>query len=118
MKKVVRVTKPTIIHTIQSREGRIFASIMEVRSIVDDCRMKTVGGTLAGMEIWELALIPAILNNSETWTDMDDTAIAKLNKMQNTMCRILLSIPITTLAPFILWDLGVLIIEIEIFKRS
>lgn len=53
--------------TIKGREGRIIGAIIEVRSILEDCRLQSIGGSLAGLEIWELALIPAILNNAETF---------------------------------------------------
>ena len=63
--------------TIKEREGRITTSIIEVKSILEDCRLQTIGGSLAGLEIWELALIPAFLNNAETWTNIDDTSVKK-----------------------------------------
>ena len=59
--------KESVAATIKSREGKINAAIIEEHSIIDDCRVHTVGGSLAGLEIWELALIPSILNNCETW---------------------------------------------------
>ena len=88
--------KESVAATIKSREGRINAAILEVRSIIDDFRVQTIGGTLAGLEIWELALIPSILNNCETWVEIDQTSINILEGFQNKMFRSLLSTPQST----------------------
>ena len=59
-----------------------------------------------------------ILNNSETWINIDENAIEKLEKIQNTICRSILSIPISTPASFILWELGLLTMENRIIKKK
>ena len=38
---------------------------MEVSAILDDFRIDTIGGMVAGLEIYELALLPSLLNNSD-----------------------------------------------------
>ena len=39
---------------------------IEVRAIIEDCRSRCLGGLAVGLEIFELAYIPALLNNSQT----------------------------------------------------
>ena len=80
--------------------------------------MKAVGGTLAGLEIWELAFIPSILNNAETWVDIDQNSIKILNNLQNMMFRYLLNTPRSTPKPFLLWELGCLSMENRIIKQK
>ena len=53
--------------TIAARKGFISRAIYDIRSIVDDCRSNITGGLKSGLELWELSVIPVLLNNSETW---------------------------------------------------
>ena len=80
--------------------------------------MKAVGGTLAGLEIWELSFIPSILSNAETWVDIDENSIKILNNLQNMMFRYLLNTPRSTPKPFLLWELGSLSMENRIIKQK
>ena len=45
--------------TISERKGRITAAIYEVRSIVEDVRMQSIGGLQGAFDLWELAVIPS-----------------------------------------------------------
>ena len=49
--------------------------------------MNAVGGLSAGIEIWELAYIPCLLNNSETWLDIEKSTIDKLDSLQTGSIR-------------------------------
>ena len=53
--------------TIEKRGGKVLKFIFEIRAILDDCRSHTVGGLSAGLDIWEIAVLPYLLNNSECW---------------------------------------------------
>ena len=46
-------TEASVSCTISNRQGRTSLSIMESRAIIDDCRINTVGGLMAGIDIWE-----------------------------------------------------------------
>ena len=50
--------------TVSHRYGRMFSAIIEVSSILEDYRIDTIGGLKAGLDIFEMALIPSLLNNS------------------------------------------------------
>ena len=65
--------------TISERYGRIYSSILEVKTILEDYRSSKAGGITAGIMLWEMAIIPSLLNNSETWVDMDNKSIKRLN---------------------------------------
>ena len=70
--------------------------------------MQIVGGALAGLEIWEIALIPSILTNADTWMEIDKNSIDILEDLPNFIYRCLLATPKSTPASFLLWDLGFL----------
>ena len=77
--------KASVFCTISNRFDRISASIIETRAIIDDCRINAVGGLLAVLYIWELAILPALLNNSQAWTNICDKSLKMLEDLQNTM---------------------------------
>ena len=46
--------------TVANRYGRIFSSIIEVSSILDDFRVDTIGGMNLGLDIFVMALLPSL----------------------------------------------------------
>ena len=36
----------------------------ETKAVIEDCRANAIGGIIVGLEIWELAILPHLLNNS------------------------------------------------------
>ena len=65
----------SVLSTLKYREGRTKASIIEARSIIEDCRIQVVGGALSGIDIWEMSIIPSLLTNSETWVEIEQPSI-------------------------------------------
>ena len=102
--------------TILKRYGRIFSSIIEVSSILDDFRIDSIGGLEAGLEIFEMAIIPSLLNNSSVWIDIGKQSLDKLNTLQNTMFRYLFAVPDGTPTPMLRYDLGSLTMEERVIQ--
>ena len=50
------------------------------------------GGLTAGPDIWEMAVIPMILNNSDCWVEMSPKTIMELEKLQLMFYRSLLAV--------------------------
>ena len=71
--------------TISNRYGRIMSGILETRSIIDDCRVNTVGGLQSGIDYWETAYLPSLINNCQTWTDISEDSLKMLDCLQNTL---------------------------------
>ena len=92
--------------TISNRYGRIISGILETRSIIDDCRVNTVGGLQSGLDFWEMSYLPSLMNNCQTWTDISEDSLKMLDCLQNTMYRVLLNVPRTCPFPALCWDLG------------
>ena len=42
--------------TVQERKGRIKGATMEVKSIIEDFQMQSIGGIMAAWEIWKKAM--------------------------------------------------------------
>ena len=94
------------------------SGILEIKTIVEDCRSQYIGGILIGIDMWELAILPMLINNSGTWDDINIESITKLNSLQNTLLRYLLQTPITTPSPALNWDFGVSLMEFQITSKK
>jgi hypothetical protein len=90
--------------------------MMEVSAILDDFRIDTIGGMVAGLEIYELALLPSLLNNSDIWIDLTEESSSKLENLQNVMFRNLFGVPAST--PIPLLDVGCLKMKERIHKKK
>ena len=66
--------------TLMKRKGLVVKSIYEIRSVVDDCRSQVCGGLTAGLDIWELAVLPMLLYNAECWQEETTQHLENLQK--------------------------------------
>ena len=96
----------SVLATIKARAGQVSAAIVEIRSIIEDCRANTVGGIIAGLDIWEASVIPFLLNNSGVWGEIPKKALDKLEDLQVKFLRCLLATPRSTPTPALLWETG------------
>ena len=53
----------SVASTINKRASKVLHSIYEIRAVIDDCRIHVAGGLTAGLDIWEMAVVPYLLNN-------------------------------------------------------
>ena len=92
--------------TVAKRFGRIFSNIIEISSILEDYRVETVGGLKSGLDIFEMAILPSLLNNSDVWIEIDDPTIHRLESIQLKMFRQLFAVPDSTPIPILRFELG------------
>ena len=111
-------TEASVSCTISNRQGRTSLSIIESRAIIDDCRINTVGGLMAGIDIWEMAVLPSLLNNCQTWVNISETSIKNLENLQNDMYRTLLAVPRTSPLPSLCWDFGGIQMRFRIIMKK
>ena len=78
--------------TVVNRFGKANHAIFEIRSIINDCRSNVIEGFCAAVSIWEMSVIPYLLNSAEHWVDLHVKAPDKLNKLQETFYRTLLAV--------------------------
>ena len=64
--------------TVQHRYWKIVSAIMEIRSIIEDCRANYVGGVQAGIDLWEVGVVPIALHNADTWVNIKADTMKKL----------------------------------------
>ena len=108
----------SVMATIMKRKGLVCKSIREIRSMIDDCRAHMVGGIRAGIQVWELAVIPYSLNNCDTWTEMSEKATDTLNKLQNSFFCHIFAVGSGCPSPAYLWDTATLTMTNRIIKKK
>ena len=94
-------TMASVLCTVKNRFGRISLNIIESRAIIDDCRVNSVGGLLAGLDLWELAILPSLLNNCQTWVNISEDSLKLLEDLQNLMYRTILDVPRTCVGTWV-----------------
>ena len=96
----------------------LVTSILETKAVIEDCRANAIGGLAVGIEIWELAIIPQLLNNSETWTNLENKTLEVLENIQLMFYRNLFATPRTCPVPALLWETGGMLMELRIDKKK
>ena len=82
--------------TIEDRVGKISAATHEIKAIVDDYRMQAVGGIMGAWDLWNLAVVPSLINNCSTWIGMTSEMVDKLETLQKKYIRMMLEVPVST----------------------
>jgi hypothetical protein len=92
--------------TVKKRKGLVTQSIYEIRAVIEDCRSQICGGLAAGLDIWELALLPKLLYNSDCWMDISPDTMKVLEDLQLTFYRSLLAVGSGCPLPSLYWETG------------
>ena len=103
--------------TLKKRLGLAKKSIFEIRTIIDDMRMKTVGGITTALLLWESCTLQVFLHKSSTWLDMKKKDVEKLVKLQNLFFNTTLGIQNCPVL-FMLLELGILSIPLRLLKEQ
>ena len=104
--------------TINNRYGKIQAAIFELKAVLEDLRMQSIGGLKCGLDIWELALIPSLTNNCGTWTQISQQSVDKLDKLQNLFLQVLFAVGQSCPRPALCWDTATLTMQTRIDKSK
>ena len=75
--------KESTMSTINERKFRIYNAINETISIIEDSRFNCLGALKCAKEIWDLAIIPTLLNNAETFLVSDPLVFKTLKYFQS-----------------------------------
>ena len=104
--------------TISKRYGSCLNSVLELKSVIEDFRMHSLGGIKVGLEVFNLAILPKLIYNADTWFEIDDKSITRLEKLQTTLLRCLFSVPKSTPATALNWDCGFLSMEYRVYQKK
>ena len=95
--------------TVKQRYGRIMSTIIEISEFLKDFRADAAGAIKSGLMIYEMAVIPSLLFNSDTWCYLNSTTIKMLENLQTKMFSVLFGVCDSAPRPILQFDLGVLL---------
>ena len=108
----------SILTTIKQRKGRVIHCIYEIGALLEDIRLHCIGGLRSGLLIFNLAIIPYLLGNADTWTEINQEALDELEKIQTIFLSMLLVVPLSCPRPALAWDTGTLLMENRIAQKK
>ena len=87
---------------------------MEIKSVIEEFRMHSLGTISLGLTIFNMAVLPFLLYNASTWFETSTKTFKRLENLQHILQRCLLCVPNSTPIPAMCWDLGMVSIEHQI----
>jgi hypothetical protein len=93
-------------------------SILELKSVIEDFRMHSLGGIKVGLEVFNLAILPKLIYNADTWFETDVKSIKRLEKLQSILLRCLFSVPNCTAVTGLNWDSGFISMEYRVYQKK
>ena len=78
--------------TVVKRAGMAKMAINEIRTVIEDTRASQLGGINLAFTLWNSAIVPSLLWNSETWTNIKPKTMKVLNDIFNQFYRSILRI--------------------------
>ena len=78
--------------TVNKRIGIANHSVYEIRSLIDDKRTDAIGGLSLAFLVWEMAVIPSLIHNAETWIGVSKKTLNELEKLQLKHLRVSMAV--------------------------
>ena len=107
-----------ILVTIKRRKPKVIQYLLETKTVMEDCKANSLGGLEAGLNIWEIAILPFLINNCETWVDISSESVKMLDDIQLLFLRQLFGTPRTCPSPALLWESGSTMMVHRIARRK
>ena len=109
----------SVITTVKKRYGLAMSTIMDIKNIMEDTRTSVTGGLMSGIQMYELCVIPYILNNCDVWDNVPKEAIDILDKIQTAFYCYLFNTPRKgTPHAGLLWESGGTCMKLRILKKQ
>ena len=103
---------------MSKRYGACLHKILEIKSVIEDFRMHSLGGIKVGLEILSLAILLQLLYNWDTWFEITDQTMNRLESLQRILLQCLLCVPNSTPIAALSWDSGFLSVRHRIYQKK
>ena len=100
------------------REGKVKGAMLEAAAIVDDICSQCIGGFMVAIDLLELAILPTLINNAGTWTEMDKQTEERLEELQLFFVRLILRVPVSTPKAALRSETGLLSMKDRVDKEK
>ena len=93
-------------------------TINDIANIVSDARTREIGGIEVALELFDLTVIPFLLNSAETWIGLPKKGEELLNEIHMYFMRRVLKVPISCPIPIMYHDLGQVLMKNQVMKKK
>ena len=83
--------------TVASRTGRFKGAVFEIRSVIEEFSMQSMGGMMAAKTLLERALLPSLLSGSCNWTGIRKKTEEDCDDLIMMYWRVMMKVPESTL---------------------
>ena len=80
--------------------------------------MTSTGGIVSGFDIWEIAVIPTLLYNAETWQEISNKTVEELETIQLSFLRSILGVGSGCPTVLLYSETGTLLMEFRILQKK
>ena len=108
----------SVVATIKDRTPKIKAACYEAAAIVEDWRSQCVGGFCSAIDLFELAILPSLLYNADTWVEIPKVAEEMLENLQLFFIRLVLRLPQGTPKIALRSETGLLAMKYRVWKAK
>ena len=108
----------SVFFTVNKRKGLVNRAVFDIKILRNDCRANLTGGIVSGLSIWEMAIIPMLLYNAETWQGITRKTIDLLEKLQLNFLRTLLGVGTGCPIVMLYAETGTLLMEFRILQKK
>ena len=98
----------SIQETIRDRIRKLTSTMEEIIKTSESPWMGGLGNSETPFKLFEARIIPALLNNSESWIGIENHHIKELQDFQDGFIRRVLHLPPQTTKAIINWDIGMM----------
>ena len=104
--------------TVLKRVGIAKHTVLEIRTVIEDIRADRLGSINVAFNIFEQAILPMVLHNSETWLNITRKTMRILDDLFHYFCRTIFRIHTGCPKPSFYWESGSLKIENIILEKK
>ena len=103
--------------SISERKGRVYNAINETLAIIEDTRVSKLGSARFAVDVWEVAIIPILLNNADVWEVTDKEVQKELEAIQSSYFKGVLQVPNSVPKPAICYEADIQQMKFRMFRR-
>ena len=93
---------------VKDKTAKIIGLIYELQALIEYFRMQIIGGMQGAIDLYEACIIPSLLSNCGTWTEITVKEEKLVSELQNTFCRALLQLSCSAPKPSLRASFGLL----------
>ena len=108
----------SVAKTVEERKKKVKGAMYEAVAVVEDYRAVRISGFQTAIDLWELAIIPSLLNGCEVWVDISLETEKQLEDLQYKYLSLVLQVGPGTPRSALLAQTGLLSMKYRIWVEK